>query len=83
MKAILILIVIVLGMMLVGWMTVRSTDNRLDIQIDTGKIEEKTEETLEKGKRLLNESGEKLDRAVEHEDEEDEHDAGKPEPVAP
>jgi hypothetical protein len=53
MKAILVLLALVLVLVVAGWLTFGRTDGKPAVILETGQIQQDTEEATEKGKELL------------------------------
>jgi hypothetical protein len=61
MKAFLVLLALVLVLVVAGWLTFGRTDGKPAVILETGQIQQDTEEATEKGKELLHDATQKVE----------------------
>lgn len=69
MRALLFIVAVVLILALLGWITFSSSPGKSSINIETQKIEQDTDQALEKSAEALQRAGESLDSTMESEPE--------------
>jgi uncharacterized protein YxeA len=65
MKAIIIIAVILLIMIGLGWITFRDSGDATNVQFETQKMKQDTEQVIEKGKEFIDETGQRTREAVD------------------
>ncbi len=65
MKALLIAVVAVTGMVLAGWLTFASSEDMVSVSVDTKEVKEDTKKAVEAGDRLIDNLTESAEDAAE------------------
>jgi hypothetical protein len=69
MRGILFLILVVVILAVVGWISFNRDGDRASINLETQEIREDTQKALDSGAELLKKAGDKIDKAVDTENE--------------
>jgi hypothetical protein len=64
MRSLIFIIAVVLILALLGWITFSSTPGKSSINIETQKIEQDTDQALEKGAEALQKAGDSIDSSL-------------------